>query len=60
MNRDFFEKVYMEIACDSADTIALINASYPRPNEKALQCCTCSSYPTNTWKIPSYTFLQSC
>jgi hypothetical protein len=32
----FFDKVLLDIGCDSQDTIALIAAAYPRPAEKAL------------------------
>ena len=32
----FFKNVHLEIHCDSADTIALIAAAYPRPAERAL------------------------
>ena len=32
----FFDKVILDIGCDSQDTIALIAAAYPRPAEKAL------------------------
>jgi hypothetical protein len=32
----FWERVHLEVGCDSADTIALLRAAYPRPAEREL------------------------